>query len=80
MLLLCYVIFMVSVLISNFGGFFYFLYILTYPRIRILGEMAYPRIAVSRTGIRIRISGQHRLMFLTVDRARPSLSCHVPGM
>ena len=40
--------------------FFYFLYILTYPRIRILGEMAYPRIAVSRTGIRIRVSGQHR--------------------
>jgi len=51
---------MVCVLISNFGGFFYFLYILTYPRIRILGEMAYPRIAVSRTGIRIRVSGQHR--------------------
>ena len=40
MLLLCYVIFMVCVLISNFGGFYYFLYILTYPRINILGEMA----------------------------------------
>ena len=82
MLLLCYVIFMVCVLISNFGGFFYFLYILTYPRIRILGEMAYPRIAVSRTGIRIRVSGQHSSSGLTVkDSAsrRPLLRCDSTG-
>ena len=41
--------------------YFYFLYILAYPRILIFGKMAYRSIPVSRTGIRIRVSGQHSI-------------------
>ena len=44
--------------------YFYFIYILAYPRILVFGKMAYRSIPVSRTDIRIRVSGQHSSAYL----------------
>ena len=50
-----------TLLFSEIFIYFYFLYILAYPRILIFEKMAYRSISISRTGIRIRVSGHHSL-------------------
>jgi len=54
----------------NFYLFLFFIYILVYPRILVFGKMAYQSIPVSRTGIRIRVSGQHSCPLQNWQRSR----------